>query len=175
MDPRHPESEAPEPGAVPRESGGISARIAQYCDHTVFDPDRTIDALMARETADTLRPPGEDSDRGTLPPGSDPIDDPAHLSLVGTIESGLDKRFADIMASVLEKVSAVHVELRSLRTEINAYARHMELLQRSAERAADAMTELVTRVEQLADRLDRSEHICALRHGNGSTIPQVIE
>jgi len=118
MDARHPESEAPAPGAVPREAGGISARVAQYCDHTVLDPDRTIDRLLERETAETLpAPPCEASERITMPPGQDAIDEPGHVHLLARIEKGLDTRFEAIREFLAEQLDAMTGALRAVAAE----------------------------------------------------------
>jgi len=99
MDPHHPESEAPEPGAVPREAGGISARVAQYCE--MGGTERTPPPIDESDPKlDTIPAPGRE-ERRTLPPG--PVD---RLPDYQEWERGLDVRFDDIRRCQREEQDA---------------------------------------------------------------------
>ena len=103
---RH-DSDAPRPGDSVYEPGGISDRVAKYCDD-----------------GDTIPVPG----RETLPPGSDPIDDPAHQEIIETLENGISKRLDPVIAKVEALVTVVHrvIDEAMLVTELRREVAHID-------------------------------------------------
>jgi hypothetical protein len=167
MDPNHPESEFSESVEDAEDvQRDTSDRIPRYFERTVFDPERTIDGLIQRETAETMPAP-PDGDRATKPPGADPIDDPEHQRLVARIEDGISGRLDGIVASIRALESKMCENSAAVRIVEKEATRAAD----AACRAADAAIEAATVLDQLRERVSKVEAGCVMRHG--TSVPPV--
>jgi hypothetical protein len=98
------------------------------------------------------------------PDPADPFSDPRFEAFFRRYEQCLDRRFESI-------VGWLRQELDELRSAARIQSREAEQQTALIRRWADDAAAVVTRVEQISERVDRREHYCATQHGNGASLP----
>ena len=110
-------------------------------------------------------------ERETVPPGGDPMDNPAHQAIVRRLENGISKRFDDSEARLAaletlgrtqaDRIEALEAAVRSGNRETKE---GQERILQAFERYTTNVVECVTRLEQVSRRVETLEHEHAINH-----------
>lgn len=168
----------PPPPGVPREPSP-ETRFCDLC-NTPLDPThegRVCTGCEARAPTDRCPAPqlvdedGADEHTHPGPEPGDPFEDPRFKRFLLLYEQGLDKRFESIVGWLAEIRDELRQDIDEIRSAVRAQASAAEQQTELIRRWADDAAVVVTRVEQLAERVERREHYCAAQHGNGASLP----
>lgn len=123
------------------------------------------------EHRDTDRAPPPDEEP-TNPHACGPIEDPEHQALLARVEESGDARWQAREDAVVKRVTrAMAASLSPILEQLRKQDAALSRVEGLLERWADNSAQTVTRVEQLGERVEHREHVCAAHHGNGASLP----